>query len=229
MKYVFLVLLVISYYSCTQSSKPSKTFSGEKDAIQMAERMFDAIGGKEGWCNLTSLYIKAEHNEPPMTLPYQSEIWRSMTDFDLVIEQQNDSFHVRAVMNDTSGVVSYLDQRDTFRVLTDEQLGNWKFGNRHNVYVLLHNIACNPQDYKAEIEDEHIAFYQDTIFVTRFGLDDQFRPHLFYAPNPDGTISGSRFTRWGTDGGLIHSDGGHPMDSSFMYSTEIWKPEFKME
>ncbi|NNF22534.1 MAG: hypothetical protein HKN67_11380, partial [Saprospiraceae bacterium] len=114
-----------------------------------------------------------------------------------------------------------------FRVMNDEQLNNWKFGNKHNVYVVLHDLACDPSKYRAVIEEELLAFYRDSIFVSRFGLDDQLRPHLFYAPNPDGSVSGSRFTILGTDDGLVHSDGGHPLDSSFMYVTEIWKPTFK--
>ncbi|MBT8229075.1 MAG: hypothetical protein KJO50_02370, partial [Bacteroidia bacterium] len=141
MKYILLFVLMMSYYSCIQNSKPSESFSGEQEAIQMAEEMFDAIGGMEGWCNLESVYIQAEHTEPQMTLPYQSEIWRNMSEFDVIIEQQNDSFHVRGVMNDTSGIVTYLDDRDTFRVMYDEQLIIWKFGNKHNVYVVLHDLA----------------------------------------------------------------------------------------
>ena len=69
--------------------------------------------------------------------------------------------------------------------------------------------------------------YQDSTLVSSFELDKQMRPHLFFSPNPDGTISGSRFTHWGNDGGLIHSAGGHPLDSNFMYQTDIWLPSNK--
>ena len=222
--FILILCSLLSFHSCKEAPEQLDTFKGDPEAVELAERMFEAIGGKEGWCRLESVYIKAEHSEPQMTIPYQSEIWRSMTDFNLVIEQQNDSFHVKAVMNDTSGIINYLDERDTFRTLTNEQLKDWQFGNRHNVYVLLHDLACQPTDYKVDIEDDQLAFYIDTIFVTRFGLDEQLRPHLFYAPSPDGSISGSRFTRWGEDNGLIHSAGGHPLDSSFLYITEIWEP-----
>lgn len=57
--------------STTRSTEAQAvSFSGEAQAIQLADQMFEAIGGKQAWCELTSLYIKAEHNEPQMTIPY---------------------------------------------------------------------------------------------------------------------------------------------------------------
>ena len=221
----FIFLLVFITGSCKRPASGNQSFSGDPEAIELADQMFDAIGGKKAWCELRSLYIKAEHTEPQMTIPYQSEIWRGIDRFEVVIEQQNDSFHVKGVINEFGGTIRYYDKRDTSRILTSEQLENWKFDHNHNVYVLLHDIGCSPQDYRVDFdENENLAFYRDSMFVTSFGLDDQLRPYLFYQPNADGTISGSIFSHWGTDGGLVHSAGGHPLDSNFMYVTEIWQP-----
>lgn len=201
---------------------------GDEKAVDQANQMFKAIGGTDAWCELKSLYIKARHTEPQMTLPYQSEIWRGIDHFDLVIEQQNDSFHVKAVVNDLRGTVRYYDHRDTFRTLSNDQLQGWKFDHNHNVYVLLHDLGCNPEQYRVEIdENAKLSFYQDSILVVRFGLDDRMRPYLFDKPNLDGSISGSMFSHWGTDDGLVHSAGGHPLDSNFMYRTELWQPSKK--
>jgi hypothetical protein len=126
------------------------------------------------------------------------------------------------------GIITYLDKRDTFRTLTEEQLADWRFNHNHNIYVLLHNLACSPEKYSVEIDDQdRIAFYQDSVFLTRFGLDDQLRPQFFYQPTSDGAITGTIFNRWGTHDGLVHSAGGHPLDSNFMYQTEIWTPSTK--
>ena len=184
----------------------------------------------DAWCQLKSLYIyiKAEHSEPQMSNPYMIEIWRAIDQFELVIEQQNNSFHVKAVVMKDSGTITYLDKRDTFRTLNEEQLADWRCKHNHNINVLLHDMACSPEKYSIEIDDQdRIAFYQDSIFLTSFGLDDQSRPHLFYQPTPDGTITGTLFNRWGTHGGLAHSAGCHPIDSNFMYQTEIWTPSTK--
>lgn len=228
MKRVISYLSVAAFFvyigGCAELS-PSPNFEGDKYAVARADSMFVAIGGKEAWCRLKSLYIKAEHNEPKMPIPYTSEIWRATDTFELIIEQQNADFHVKAVFSEKEGIVRYLDKRDTFRILTPEQLADWAFGHKHNIYVLLHDLACEPEKYSVVIDDlDRLSFYRDTIFEVSFGLDDKKRPYMFYHPNPDGTVSGSIFTHWGIDNGLVHSAGGHPLDSNFIYRTEIWKP-----
>lgn len=224
-KVILLSTLFTDLISCKNQDNKAPTFQGDENAVSLAEQMFEAIGGKNNWCNLKSLYIKAEHTEPQMTIPYQSEIWRGIDKFELIIEQQNDSFHVKGVIDEQGGTIRYYDKRDTFRLLSDQQLKDWKFDHNHNVYVILHNLGCNPQDYRVELDEERkLSFYQDSVFYTSFGLDNKMRPYMFYKPNTDGTISVSRFTHWGTDEGLVHSAGGHPLDSSFMYRTEIWQP-----
>ena len=225
----FLLCCSISlFYACSESTdKVSGSFVGEAQAITLADSMFAAIGGKSAWCDLQSLYIKAEHTEPPMTDPYLSEIWRSMDYFDVIIEQQNDSFHVRAEFNEGPGIVRYLDHRDTFRTLSEEQIGNWRHSNKHNVYVILHDLACDPGNYEAKMEREQLSFYKDSVLICRFGLDKELRPHLFFAPDQNDKLNGSRFTHWGTDKGLVHSAGGFPLDSSFMYQTQEWTPSNK--
>ena len=230
LKYIFpffIGILLLCFSNCTRPVK-QKSFQGEPEAIALADSMFDAIGGKEKWCRLKSLYIKANHREPQMPLPYTSEIWRAIDTFELVIEQQNDSFHVKAVINSKEGIVRYYDKRDTVKNFSEEQLADWAYGHKHNVYVILHDLACNPEQYLVETDEEQrLAFYRDTVFEVSFGLDEYNRPHLFYQPHPDGSVSGSIFTRWGTDNGLVHSAGGHPLDSNFIYTTEIWQPSEK--
>ena len=179
--YVFTVLLC--FCNCSGPVK-QKSFQGDPAAIALADSMFDVIGGKDRWCKLKSLYIRANHTEPKMPLPYKSEIWRAIDTFELVIEQQNDSFHVKAVINDKQGVVRYYDKRDTVRIFTEEQLSDWAYGHKHNVYVLLHDLACNPELYMVEIDqEERLAFYKDTVFEVSFGLDNLKRPYLFYQPH----------------------------------------------
>ncbi len=222
----FLSLIaIISFVSCKTPETDKASFQGNKDAVALANTMFAAIGGKEKWCELRSLYIKAEHTEPQMTIPYQSEIWRAIDRFELVIEQQNDSFHVRGVFTPQEGQINYLDDRDTFRILSAEQLEDFEYDHNHNVYVLLNDLACDPPNYRVEIDPAGmLAFYRDTTFMSSFGLDDMNRPNMFYHPLKDGNIVGSIFTHWGTDDGLVHSAGGHPLDSNFIYRTEIWQP-----
>ena len=219
-----VILSSFIFIKCDSESSTEATFQGELEAVKLAEKMFKAIGGKARWCELNSLYIKAIHTEPQLENPYTSQIWRAIDHFKLVIEQNNEDFHAKAEIDSTQGKITYLDKRDTFRILTEEQLANWKHDHQHNIYVLLHDLGCTPSNYLAKIEENgRLSFYQNETLVTSFELDDQLRPHIFYAPNPEGELVGSRFRKWGTDNGLVHSAGGHPLDSNFIYDTEIWQ------
>ncbi len=112
-----------------------------------------------------------------------------------------------------------------FRVLDNEQLVDFEYDHNHKVYVLLNKLACNHADYRVEIDtSDRITFFHDNTFICSFALDDLNRPFGFYHPLKDATIVGSIFTHWATDGDLVHSAGGHPLDSSFFYRTEVWIP-----
>ncbi len=207
------------------SPPPEPTFQGNQAAVELAEKMFKAIGGKKGWADLRALYIKAEHTEPQMSQPYQSEIWRGIDEFELRIVQGNDSFHTVARVNARGGNVAHLDHRDTTRVLTTEQLEEWEFDHNHNVYVVLHRLGKNPAAFRAVLEEtDRLTFYEDDHLLTAFRLDDQLRPHLFYQPTREGNLVASEFSTWGTHRGLTHSAGGGPLDGDFHYTTSVWEP-----
>ena len=208
----------------TIPTSPESTFQGDRAAVALAERMFDAIGGKKGWADLRALYIKAEHTEPQMSQPYQSEIWRGIDEFEMRIDQGNDSFHTVARVNARGGQVTY-HHRDTTRVLTAEELAEWEFDHNHNVYVVLHRLGKNPGTFRAVLEEtDRLTFYEDDHTLTAFRLDDQLRPHLFYSPTLEGDLVASEFSSWGTHDGLTHSAGGGPMDGDFHYTTLVWEP-----
>jgi hypothetical protein len=222
---IFFYVVIIFLIQCKPTKSDVQTFNGEPEAVDKAEEMFGAIGGKEAWCNLRSLYIKAKHTEPTLDNPYDSQIWRAIDHFKMRIEQENEDFHVKGYVDEQGGTIHYLDDRDSTRTLSEEQLKEWKFDHDHNIYVLLHDIACQPERYKVEVKNQgRLAFYSDAAFLTSFELDDLKRPHIFYVPSYSGDIVGSRFTHWATHDDLVHSAGGHPLDSNFMYITEIWQP-----
>lgn len=215
---VFLVFLI----SCKQEQSPPH-FSGEPQAVEQAKKMFEAIGGLDRWAEIKGLYIKAQHTEPNIENPYQSEIWRDMENFYLVIEQQNEDFHVKGVFNNEGGKVYYMD-KDSSRTLTDEQLNSWKFSNAHNVYNVWKSIARNAGTEVKSGEDNKLEFYQKEQLLAAFKLDSLNRPSYFYQVNQDTSVlSESHFRIWKTSNGITHPAGGGPSDGNFVYETEIWE------
>lgn len=218
----FFLLLSLFFFQNCKTEKYS-TFEGDAAAIEKAEAMFKAIGGKEGWANLKSLYIHAIHEEPGLDYPYESHIWRDLDDFKMRIEQRGPEFDIIGLFSEAAVEVQYL-HRDTMRWFSPEDLEDEKFSHEHNVYVLLKKLATQSGISVKEGTDGRIEFYQNDELMVAFGLDDQNRPHRFFQLGQDGSINESLFTIWNTTEGLTHSAGGGPVDGNFKYETKVWQP-----
>ena len=227
MRALFFLLLFTPFLACDYMPKEQE-FKGSEEARKKANEMFKAIGGKSAWCSLKSLYIRAEHTEPDMVIPYTSEIWLDMDSLSMVIHQENDSFHVKGIFSESEGRIYYLDQRDTFRILSEEQLDGWKFSNAHNVYVLLHNMGCNPASYSVElVGEDSLLVYNEQGLQGSFGLDGLSLPEYYGQLQEDGSIASSQFTEFGKTEVFVHSAGGRTLNGSFQYKTDEWIPSKK--
>ncbi len=216
-----LLLSLFLFQNCNTPNTPS--FEGEGAAVEKAEAMFLAIGGKEAWAKLKSLYIHAIHEEPGLDYPYESHIWRDLDNFKMRIEQRGPEFDIIGLFSEEAVEVQYL-HRDTMRWFSPEDLEDEKFSHEHNVYVLLKKLATQEGISVKEGKEGRIEFYQNEKMMVAFGLDEQNRPYLFYQPASDGSVNESQFTKWNTTEGLTHSAGGGPVDGNFKYETKIWKP-----
>ncbi len=229
--YLSSLLALLLLFSCQSpetdgSESGLSVFTGEESAVREANRMFDAIGGKEAWAALRALYVKAIHEQPNLEQPYQSEIWRDMEDFRIRIEQQSPEFHRRAFFNEEGGWIEYVDQ-DSARQLSPEAADGWRYGNAHNVYVLLHRLAQAGRYKVRQTTEGRLQFYQDTTFLCAFETDDQGRPAIFITHSMEGEEQVTHFTRFDTTEGLVHSAAGGPADGSFTYQTKEWIPSAK--
>ena len=230
MKNIFFAIVLGGFLgSCTPVGETNgnnfvgSTFTGEPEAIERAETLFAAIGGKEKWAALRSLYIHAIHEEPQLKYPYKSEIWRDIQEFKLRIEQQSEEFHRVGVFSDEGAWINYVD-RDTARQLSAEALRGWESDNDQNVYVLLNRLSREGSFDVRKGIDGRIEFRSDTTFLCAFQLDSLDRPHRFITRNSGGVEQVSHFAKWGTTEGLVHSAGGGPLDGSFTYDTREWVP-----
>ena len=215
MKWYFLYALVVVFL--VPETTRGQTVSTAEDKANL---MFRALGGKEKWASLKSLYIKATHTEPSLEEPYQSEIWRGIDEFKLRIEQQSGDFHNLGLFSEEGGWVFYK-KKDSKRVLTQVQLEDEKLQHEHNIYVLLNKIASTNQ-YKAVLNGQRLEFHKGESFAVAFILDEKHRPEIFITKRGDGTENVSHFECWNNTDGLIHPAGGGPVDGNFRYVTEVW-------
>ena len=189
---------------------------------EMADRMYEALGGRERWASLRSLYIKARHTQPSMDIPYQSEIWRGIDEFKLRIEQQNERFHNVGLFSDQGGWIHRL-KNDSLQVLTPERLQASRASHQGNIYVLLQRIARG-ESYVPRVNGQRLEFHRDGQLVVAFILDEKDRPAIFISPGTDGQERISHFDRWHESDGFVHPAGGGPVDGGFHFVTEVWRP-----
>lgn len=209
----------------TESIQTS-VFEGQKEAVQSAEMMFKALGGKEVWAKLKSLYIHAIHEEPNLEYPYESHIWRDLDDFKMRIEQRSPEFNIIALFSNEKVEIQYL-HRDSMRWFSEEALEEEKYSHEHNVYVLFKKLATQSGISVQLGEDNQLDFYDGEEWLCGFILNEKNLPFRFFSPNPDGTNAESHFKIWNTVDGLTHPAGGGPVDGDFEYETKIWKPSNK--
>ena len=185
--------------------------------------MFAAIGGKNRWAKLKTLYIKAIHEEPRFDTTYVSEIWRAIDHFKTRIEQQNKDFHNIGVFSEEGCWLNYV-HRDSTKKYSPERMEGWKREHAQNVYVVLNRLAKN-NNYTVSIDSlERLEYRLAGERICAVKLDSLYRPAEYYTPNPDGTESVSDFRVWRNTNGYVHTAGGGPKDGSFSYETEIWAP-----
>jgi len=218
-----LALLFLSACTDSRPPVPLATFEGSEQARKLAEDFFQALGGKERWAKVRSLYIRAVHEQPNLEHPYQSEIWRDLDSFRLRIRQRGEEFDRLGVFNEQEGVIFYLD-RDSLRRLPPDFLAAFRRNHDFNIYVLLHRLAREP-DFRVEIaEGNRLNFLADDSLLVGFQLDERLRPVRFFTPAPDGGENASTFTRFDSSGGFLHPTAGGPDDGSFTFLTRQWTP-----
>lgn len=229
---LFFVLVILG--ACKPNSEPPpplaeglqlSSFTGDKANVQKAEAMFKALGGKERWANLKSLYVKANHTEPGLANPYINQIWRDIDWFKIRIEQNGEDLQRIGTFNDNGGAINFVDQ-DTIRELDGYALTSWRKSHAQNFYVVLNRLAKN-ETYKVESEGKKLNFLKDDEPFCAFELNAENLPEYFIVERRKGQEIISHFTAWDKSEGFSHPVAGGPIDGNFEFNTLEWKPQYK--
>lgn len=217
------LISILLLFAC--QSVETGVFEGNEEAVAKAESMYKALGGKEKWAGIKSVYIRAYNKEPQLDDPYLSQIWRDLEDFKVRIEQKSEGAHRIGLFSDKGGWIQFV-MHDTTRKLTTNELEGWRFQHRHDVYYQLHQLArYGCKDLRLGTEGR-VEFYDPNgALRIAFLLDGQNRPSRFYVTNQTGLAeSATAFTEWTTSHGMSHPVKGGPVDGSYSFSMEKWEP-----
>ena len=209
----------------SESKKTVTVFAGEPDAVAKADAMFEAIGGKEKWANIQSLYWKAIHSEGESS--YENATWREFDEFNLKVEQKDDTFHRVGYFSSAGGWIEYLD-RDTVERVNDAMMANIYRNHQKNIYSVLHFLATEPHLVAKFGRDGRLEFEQNLVVICAFVLNSENRPVQFITRSIDGLrAETSVFDQWGESNGYFYPASGGTPDSTFWFQVEEWQADNK--
>ncbi|HEY9283834.1 MAG TPA: hypothetical protein VIP46_10300 [Pyrinomonadaceae bacterium] len=188
-----------------------------------AAKMLEALGGRERWASLASLYIRATHVEKGIPKPYRSEIWRNLDGVQFKIVQQNADYHQTVFVNGREG---WLIHNGEMRALTQEQLAGLLRWDKHLVYKTIRKIALGGRGIGLKLDGgRRLEVYENGERLATLELDGQRRPSKYYTPAPDGKADSlTVYTAWGVSDGYVHPTVSEPQGLEAVYRAEVWKP-----
>lgn len=188
--------------------------------------MLEALGGRDRWAAIASLYIQAVHTEPHLDRPYRSEIWRDVGTRRVRIVQQGtrdgEPFHsVRLLVGDDAwsvrdGVAQPMSD------VAREALFHW---DAHLYYAALQTLARGGPGVEVRVGgDGGLVLYRGGVLVGRFILDDHHRPVEYVTPTADGEgESVVRYTEWAETEGYVYPVVSRPSTGA-VFRAEAWQP-----
>lgn len=199
----------------------------DRAAVAQATAVLNALGGRERWASLASLYIRAVHTEPHLDAPYRSEIWRDVGVPRVRIEQQGTRrgapFHSIRLLSG-AGAWSIRDGvAEPMAAAAQQALLHW---NAHLVYATLQTLARGGPDVGVQLDDAgRLVVLQDGALLGRMTLDEHDRPVVYATPALDGSgESRVRYTAWSTSAEYVHPIVSEPEGSGAIFRTEVWQP-----
>ncbi|MGH9902631.1 MAG: hypothetical protein ACRD68_12560, partial [Pyrinomonadaceae bacterium] len=219
-------LLILSFAVSGMSAAQAVFLSHVKDkaAVARAAEMLAALGGRERWAALTSLYIRATHTEKSIPKPYRSEIWRNLDAAQIKIVQQNEDFHQTRIVNGPRGWS--VDRGGAVRELTAEQLGALLHWDAHLFYKTVRKVALGRPGLDLKLDEKgRLLVYEDGRRLATLELDARNRPYQYSVPRADGQGDGlTIYSEWGESAGYVHPVVSEPQGLDAIYRAEEWRP-----
>lgn len=223
-KQVFLIPVVMMLVLQTTSAQKTDCERSETKVLKKVERMLEALGGRENWASLKSLYIRAIHTEKGIDKPYQNEIWRNIDTRQIKIVQQNEDFHTVGYIDGDRGWI--IRNQGEAKEMSEQQLAGLLHWDKHLIYGIFHRIAENRPGLCYRIDKrQRLVVYHDGGMLAAFEFNEKGLPYKFYTPSPDGKKENmSIFSQWGESEGFVHPVVSEPQGEATVFRAEEWKP-----
>ena len=216
MNKIFYFFLAVSFLMTSCNTRDEKVATPNN-------KILAHLGDQDKWLMIKAIYIKAIHEEQRLDFPYYSEIKRNLSPTEVWIHQWTDEFDNIRYFNDSTGWNLRNGVRSDMDSSMYSFLKNW---DKHLFYRTIKNLAS--KEYQAKtLNDSTYSIWDGDYFIAKIILSDKGLPYKYFTPTISGDTSLTVYTKWSETDGLVHPDVSMALDSSFVFTAEIWMPYFE--
>lgn len=216
-----IVVAILPFvFACGSAESPRAT---GPSAAEVVEEVLEALGGRQRWAELESLYIEAIHTQEGLDAPYRSEIWRDIGVPRVRIEQQRAEGPWVRILRDREGW--QWRSGETGPIPADElaPLLHW---DRHVFYGTIARLAEGDPRLNPRLEGpDRLVLEEDGATFAVFELDAERLPRGYLVPlsGSDG-LGRTHYSRWHTTDGYVHPVVSEVPGLGAVYRAVQWVP-----
>ena len=198
------LILAASVAAGLSGAAVSVSGQGDDAGRERAEKLLEAMGGREAWAKVKFVHVEAVHDDVDIAQSFTNKIWNDFTAPRLRFEAKNAELDSRRVIDGEKGVRVGAAGRSA---LTAEQIADDRKWWEANIYRTLHRLAVNDPDLtpRAVGKQRLEIVRKDGKRLNWFHLNQRGEPMLFgtwesEAGTTFGPLSASgqiKYPKWG--------------------------------
>ncbi|HLF35620.1 MAG TPA: hypothetical protein VI583_15360 [Cyclobacteriaceae bacterium] len=217
----FRIFLISAFIliSCKDHGKLS--IAGDPEAIQLAQSMMEALGGREEWSKFKSIYIRSVNS----TTREGSFILEEWIELEIPRAMNRQVINGEPVIRILDGNDGWIIRQNKVDLLSSSAVTSLLDWHKHYMLRALQGVAAGGERRELKMNGKTgFAFYENGSFIGSFELGDENLP-LKYSASPEPEDARSiRITRWGDYMGLKYPLEINDESGISIYKTDYWDP-----
>lgn len=190
---ISISIVLIFQISCGGGN--SLDIKGDEEAIILAERMIDELGGKKKWLDLKSLYIRTVTLDVVTGEPYAFEEWINLDEPKFMNHRIINDIHYFQIVNRNDG---WMVQNNNVMMMQPDNVTNYlgwydQFFMR-NIKILAE--GGEQVEVKVNGDNAFDVFVRNS-FISGFSLNDNNLPNKYVTPGSSQRFNIMNIDKWG--------------------------------
>lgn len=179
------VILVVLLMSCGGSGKLD--IKGSPEAVQMAESMLKALGGKKAWARLKSVYIRTIARVANEGEPYVYEEWTNLDEPKFMNRKSTNNGSVIEIVDGNDG---WTLQDSRMEMITPQRITNYlRWYDQYFLRVVKQIAMENDKVEVRKKNDRTLEVLINGNPVSGFILNNQNLPEKYYVDRGGGKLT----------------------------------------